>query len=72
MATTIQVSEQLKRRLDELKLYPRVSYEDVIWDLLEANMELSEEMKKELERAYKDIEEGKIYSHEEVKKELGL
>ncbi|EDY34756.1 hypothetical protein ABOONEI_2586 [Aciduliprofundum boonei T469] len=29
-------------------------------------------MKKELERAYKDIEEGKIYSHEEVKKELGL
>lgn len=72
MATTIQVSEQLKRRLDELKLYPRESYEDVIWDLLEANMELSEEMKKELERAYKDIEEGKIYSHEEVKKELGL
>ncbi len=72
MATTIQVSEQLKRKLDELKLYPRESYEDVIWDLLEANMELSEEMKKELERAYKDIEEGKIYSHEEVKKELGL
>ena len=72
MATTIQVSEQLKRRLDELKLYPRESYEDVIWDLLEANMELSEEMKKELERAYKDIEEEKIYSHEEVKKELGL
>ena len=72
MATTIQVSERLKRRLDELKLYPRESYEDVIWDLLEANMELSEEMKKELEKAYKDIEEGKIYSHEEVKKELGL
>jgi len=72
MATTIQVSERLKRRLDELKLYPRESYEDVIWDLLEANMELSEEMKRELERAYKDIEEGKIYTHEEVKKELGL
>jgi len=72
MATTIQVSERLKRRLDELKLYPRESYEDVIWDLLEANMELSEEMKKELEKSYKDIEEGRIYSHEEVKKELGL
>ena len=72
MATTIQVSEELKRELDKLKLYPRESYEDVIWDLLEANMELSEEMKKELEKAYKDIEEGRVHTHEEVKRELGL
>ena len=56
----------------KLKLYPRESYESVIWDLLEANMELSEETKRELEEAYKDIEEGRIYTHEEVKKELGL
>ncbi len=72
MVTTIQVSEELKRELDKLKLYPRESYEDVIWDLLEGNMELSEEMKKDLEKAYKDIEEGRIYTHEEIKKELGL
>ncbi len=72
MATTIQVSEELKRELEKLKLYPRESYENVIWDLLEANMELSEETKKELEKAYRDIEEGRIYTHEEVKKELGL
>ena len=72
MATTIQVSEELKRELEKLKLYPRESYENVIWDLLEANMELSEETKKELEKAYKDIEEGRVYTHEEVKKELGL
>ena len=72
MVTTIQVSEELKRELDKLKLYPRESYEDVIWDLLEGNMELSKEMKKNLEKAYKDIEEGRIYTHEEVKKELGL
>ena len=71
MATTIQVSEELKRELEKLKLYPRESYENVIWDLLEANMELSEETKKELEKAYKDIEEGRVYTHEEVKKELG-
>jgi len=72
MVTTIQVSEELKRELAKLKLYPRESYESVIWDLLEANMELSEETKRELEEAYKDIEEGRIYTHEEVKKELGL
>jgi len=72
MVTTIQVSEELKRELNKLKLYHRESYEDVIWDLLEANMELSEDMKKELEKAYKDIEEGRLHTHEEVKKELGL
>ncbi len=72
MATTIQISEELKKELEKLKLYPRESYENVIWDLLEANMELSEETKKELEKAYKDIEEGRVYTHEEVKKELGL
>ncbi len=72
MATTIQVSEDLKRELEKLKIYPRESYENVIWDLLEANMELSEETKKELEKAYRDIEEGRIYTHKEVKKELGL
>ena len=72
MATTIQVSEELKRELEKLKIYPRESYENVIWDLLEANMELSEETKKELEKAYRDIEEGRIYTHKEVKKELGL
>ena len=72
MVTTIQVSEELKRDLEKLKLYPQESYENVIWDLLEANMELSEETKRELEESYRDIEEGKIYSHEEVKKELGL
>ncbi len=72
MVTTIQISEELKEELKKLKLYSRESYEDVIWDLLEANMELSEEMKKDLERAYKDIEEGRLYTHKEVKKELGL
>ena len=72
MASTIQVSEELKRELKKLKIYQRETYEDVIWDLIEANMELSEEMKKHLEEAYKDIEEGRLYTHEQVKKELGL
>ena len=72
MVTTIQVSEELKRVLEKMKISPRESYEDVLWDLIEANMELSDEMKKHIEEAYKDIEEGRIYTHEQVKKELGL
>ena len=72
MVTTIQVSEELKQELKKLKKYPQESYESVIWDLIEANKELSEETKIELEEAYREIEEGRIYTHEEVKKELEL
>ncbi len=72
MVATIQVSEELKRELKKLKKYPQESYESVIWDLIEANKELSEETKIELEEAYREIEEGRIYTHEEVKKELEL
>ncbi len=72
MVATVQVSEELKRELKKLKKYPQESYESVIWDLIEANKELSEETKRELEEAYRDIEEGRIHAHEEVKKELEL
>ena len=48
MATTIQVSQELQKTLAKRKLYDRESYEEVIWDLLEDTMELTEEAKKEI------------------------
>lgn len=47
MVTTIQISEKLQEKLKKRKLYDNESYEEVIWDLLEDSMELSEETKKE-------------------------
>lgn len=72
MATTIQVSEKLKEKLNKRKLYDNESYEDIIWDLLEDSMELSEETKKNIAQAEKEIKEGKGKSIEQVRKELGL
>ena len=72
MATTIQVSGQLIETLKKRKQYDRESYEEVIWNLVEDTMEINEETKREIERARADIHSGKFYTHEQVKKKLGL
>lgn len=72
MATTIQVSEQLVNTLKKRKQYDRESYEEVIWDLVEDSMEISEETKKELAEARAEIKKGKFYTLEQVKKEAGI
>lgn len=72
MVTTIQVSEKLVDELKNRKFYDRESYEEVIWDLLEDSMELSDETKKHIEQSRKDIGEGKTVTLEEVKKKLGI
>lgn len=72
MATTIQISEQLLKELKQKKIYEKESYEEIIWNLLEDSMELSEETKKHIEQSRKEIEQGKTTSLAEVKKKLGL
>jgi len=72
MATTIHISEALKQELQKRKIFSRETYEDVIWDLIEADKELSQETLRNLEASYRDIKEGRVYTLDEVKKELGL
>ncbi len=72
MATTIQVSRELLETLQKRKLYDKESYEEVIWDLLEDSMELSEETKRNIEKSRAEIKAGKTYTHEQVKKMLGF
>ena len=72
MATTIQVSERLVDTLKKRRQYDKESYEEVIWDLVEDSMEVNEQTKREIERARADIKSGKFYTHEQVKKKLGL
>ena len=62
----------LYKVLQEKKLYDKESYEEVIWDLIEDTMELSEETKNNIELSRKQIKEGKVYTLEEVKKKLDL
>ena len=46
MATTIQISEKLLKELKARKVFEKESYEDLIWNLLEDNMEVNDETKK--------------------------
>ncbi len=72
MATTIQVSNELAQELRSMKMFEKETYEELIWDLIEDRKVLSEETLKEIELARKQIAEGKSYTHEQVKKELGF
>ena len=72
MATTIQVSNKLLEQLKNRKMYNKESYEEVIWDLVEDTLKLSEETKKDIEQSRAEIKAGKYKTLEQVKKELGL
>ncbi len=72
MATTIQISEKLLETLKNRKMREKESYEEVIWDLLEDTMELSEQTKRDIEESRRQIKEGKFKTLSQVKKELKL
>ena len=72
MVTTIQISKKLQKALKERKMSEKESYEEVIWDLLEDTMELSEETKGDIEKAKEDFKAGRTKSLEEIEKELVL
>lgn len=72
MVTTIQISEELRELLKKRKLNQKESYEDVIWDLLEDVMELSEETLQAIKEAGEDFRLGRTTSHKDIKKELGI
>ena len=70
--TTIQINEEIRNRLTELKMSSRDTYNDVLERILEDFEELSEETKLSIEESRKQIKEGKFKTHEEVKAQLGF
>lgn len=72
MATTIRISEKLQKELAGRRFYQKETYEEVIWELLEDRMKLGEDIKRLIKKAEKDLAEGKVYTHKQVKKELGI
>ena len=73
--TTILIKRVVKKELDDLKVHPRESYNDVIERLINVKKdtgELSEETLRDIERSLKEIRGGKIHTLEEVEKRLGI
>jgi len=72
MVTTIQITEDIKLILTQMKLFERETYNDVLERLIEDVQELNKETKKEIESAIKEIKNGKYITHEDLAKEMGF
>lgn len=70
--TTIQISTDLKEVLSKRKLYDKETYEDILWDLLEDTLELSEQTKRHIKEAEEDYKAGRVYTLEQVKRKYKL
>lgn len=68
--TTIQLSQEMKKTLEAMKLHPRETYEEILERLLEDLRELNEQTKEEIERAVREIQAGKYQTHDQLKAEL--
>jgi predicted transcriptional regulator len=75
VATTIQIEEKIKSKLEEMKMHPREPYSRVIERLIKYSgeeEELSPETIKNIERTLSDFKKSRTYSTIEVKKKLGI
>ena len=68
MATTIQISDNVKNILDRMKMFERDTYNEIIERMIEDDLQLNEKTKKEIEERRK----GKFITQEEAKRKLGL
>lgn len=70
MTTTIQISKELLEDIKSRKMYDKETYEDIIRDLLEDSMELSQETLENIKKSEADIKAGRIHTLEEVEQKL--
>ncbi len=70
MTTTIQISKELLEDIKSRKMYDKETYEDIIRDLLEDSMELSQETLENIKKSEEDIKAGRIHTLEEIEKRL--
>ena len=69
MSTTIQISDQVKKTLEKMRVFERETYNEVIEDMLEDQMEINEKTKKELAKRKNSKD---FVSLESVEKEFGI
>jgi len=73
--TTIQLSSELVERLQKMRIHSKESYENIIWDLVEDRMQLSEETKKAINEYEEDLKQNNwknFSSMDEMKKRLKI
>lgn len=74
-STTLKISHKTKNFLEKEKNHPKETLESVIIRLLKATHEddnLSAQTIKNIEEGIADIKAGRVYTTEQLSKELGL
>lgn len=66
MPTTIQISDELLEALKKRKIHSKESYEEIIWDLLEDQMVLKDEIIEAIEKGKKEYLQGDYQTMEDV------
>jgi predicted transcriptional regulator len=72
--TTVQLRPETKAKLDDLKLYPRETYDELIDRLADAAYDdesLSDEEIEAVRESEKDIKAGRVRSLRDIMKDLG-
>ena len=69
MATTIQISDEVKLFLDKLRLVRRESYNDILEFMIEDSLEMNAKTKAEIEGR---INNDEVIPHDEAMRRLGL
>lgn len=72
MTTTIQIDEDIRDKLNDMKMHPRETYNDVLERILGDLNELNTKTNNEIKKAIEEIESGMYKNLEEMMKELGL
>lgn len=77
MLTSIQVEKQIKDHLDKFKNHPRETYNEVLARMIrivneQTSEDLSPQTIKNIEKSLAEIKSGKVLSHKDVKRRLGL
>lgn len=73
--TTIQIRKELKKKLEELKVYPSETMDQLIERLANNKIDaepLSDDEIKGIEEGLADIKAGRVYTTKQLKKKLGL
>ncbi|HDP73453.1 MAG TPA: hypothetical protein ENN46_00645 [Candidatus Woesearchaeota archaeon] len=70
--TTIQISQELQQELNRMKLFSRETYEEVIWNIIEDTKELSNEAKRDIAKARKEIAEGKAVTLSDLREKYKI
>ena len=71
-STTIQIERALKRRLRAMKANPRMSYNEVVWRMVEDIEDTSPAALRHYERMRKEMKEGNFVTMEQLERDLGL